>query len=45
LIPFAPNFEEIFFSTPVRDGAVFLEVIKSNKIGTVQYFKKHFFIN
>jgi hypothetical protein len=42
LIPCTPNFEEIFFSTFIRDGAVFLEVKSSNKIETDQYFKKHF---
>jgi hypothetical protein len=33
-----------FFSTLIRDGAAFLEVKSSNKIETVQYFKKRFFI-
>jgi hypothetical protein len=32
-----------FFSTLIRDGAVFLEVKSSNKIETDQYFKKCFF--
>ncbi len=32
-----------FFSTLIRDGAVFLEVKSSNKIETDQYFKKRFF--
>jgi hypothetical protein len=44
LIPFAPNFEEIFFQL-IRDNAIILEVKRSNKIGTVKYFKKRFFIN
>jgi hypothetical protein len=43
LVPFAPIFEEIFFQL-FRDGAVLLEVKRSNKIETVQYFKKRFFI-
>ncbi len=34
-----------FFSTLIRDGAVFLEVKRSNKIETVRYFEKCFFIN
>jgi hypothetical protein len=41
LIPFAPNFEEIF-STLIRAGSVFLEVKSSNKIEIVQYFKKRY---
>jgi hypothetical protein len=28
----------------MRDGAVFLDNKSSNKIETVQYFKKHFFL-
>jgi hypothetical protein len=34
-----------FFSTLLRDGSVFLEVNRSKKIETVQYFKKTVFIN
>ncbi len=34
-----------FFSTLIRDSAVFLKVKSSNKIETDQYFKKRFFIN
>jgi hypothetical protein len=34
-----------FFSTLKRDGTVFLEVKRSKKIETAQYFKKRFFIN
>jgi hypothetical protein len=36
------QFGRIFFSTLIRDGAVFLEVKGSNKIKTEQYFKKRF---
>jgi hypothetical protein len=43
-MPFATNFEEIFLATPIREGAIFLEVKRSNKIETVQYFKKRFFL-
>ncbi len=43
LIPCTPNFKEIFFSTLIRDGAVFLEVKSSNKIETDQYLKKTLF--
>jgi hypothetical protein len=39
------QFRRNFFSTLIRDNAVFLEVKRSNKIETVQYFKKCFFIN
>ncbi len=31
-----------FFSAFIRDGTTFLEDKRSNKIETVQYFKKHF---
>ncbi len=34
-----------FFSTLIRDVAVFLEGKSSNKIETDQYFKRRFFIN
>jgi hypothetical protein len=37
-------FQRNFYSTLLRDGACFLEVKRSNKIETVQYFKKRFFI-
>jgi hypothetical protein len=36
------QFRRNFFSTLLRDGAVFLEVTSSNKIETDQYFKKRF---
>jgi hypothetical protein len=39
------QFRRNFFSTLIRDCAVFLEVKSSNKIETDQYFKKRFFIN
>jgi hypothetical protein len=38
------QFQRNFFSTLIRDGAVFWEVKSSNKIETNQYFKKCFFI-
>jgi hypothetical protein len=38
------HFQRNFYSTLIRDGAVFLEVKGSNKIETGQYFKKRFFI-
>jgi hypothetical protein len=34
------QFWRYFFKTPIRDGAIILEVKRSNKIETVQYFKK-----
>ncbi len=40
LIPFAPNFEEIFFNY-YKGRCCFLEVKRSNKIETVQYFKNY----
>jgi hypothetical protein len=36
------QFRRNFFSTLVRDGEVFLEVKRSNKIETIQYFKNAF---
>ncbi len=36
------QFRRSFFSTLIRDGAVFLEVKSSNKIETDQYLKKRF---
>ncbi len=36
------QFQRNLFSTLIRDGAVFLEDKRSNKIETIQY-KKHFF--
>jgi hypothetical protein len=39
------QFGRNFFSTLIRDGAVFLEVKSSNEIETNQYLKKRFFIN
>jgi hypothetical protein len=38
------QFRRNFFSTLIKNGAVFLEVKSSNKIENDQYFKKHFFI-
>jgi hypothetical protein len=37
------QFRRTFFSTLIRDGAVFLEVKSSNKIETDQYLKKTLF--
>jgi hypothetical protein len=34
-----------FFSTLIRVGVIFWRYKRSNKIETVQYFKKHFFIS
>ncbi len=39
MIPFTDNFKE-FFSNYIRDDAPFFEDKRSNKIETVQYFKK-----
>ncbi len=45
LIPCTPNFEEIFCELLSGAMLLFSEDKRSNKIETVQYFKKRFFIN
>jgi hypothetical protein len=43
LIPSALNFERNFFSTLIRDGAIFLEVKRPNKIEPFNIFKMFFY--
>ncbi len=45
LIPCMPNFEEFLFQILYGVVLLFSEDKRSNKIETIQYFKKRFFIN